>query len=222
MKAAEVRELTVDDLRAREKELDDQLFRLRIQKSMGQLEAPAKVAGVRRDLARINRRLGGVRLTTRAIDTLAPGSAPIAVLDVGTGGADIPLALIGRGRAAGRLVTVTGFDVRPEVLAAAALADPRITATGELALHVADGRALPFSDGAFAVAHASLLIHHLTPEDARELLVEMGRVARLGVVLNGLVRGRRAWAGWSSCSRSTCTPISACVSSSRRNSPTLP
>jgi len=53
MKAAEVRELTVDDLRAREKELDDQLFRLRIQKSMGQLEAPAKVAGVRRDLARI-------------------------------------------------------------------------------------------------------------------------------------------------------------------------
>jgi large subunit ribosomal protein L29 len=53
MKASEVRELTVDDLRAREKELDDQLFRLRIQKSMGQLEAPAKVRGIRRDLARI-------------------------------------------------------------------------------------------------------------------------------------------------------------------------
>ena len=53
MKVAEIRELTVDDLRAREKELDDQLFRLRIQKSMGQLEAPAKVREVRRDLARI-------------------------------------------------------------------------------------------------------------------------------------------------------------------------
>ena len=53
MKATELRELTTDDLRAREKELDDQLFRLRIQKSMGQLEAPAKVRGVRRDLARI-------------------------------------------------------------------------------------------------------------------------------------------------------------------------
>jgi large subunit ribosomal protein L29 len=53
MKAAEIRELTVDDLRAREKELDDQLFRLRIQKSMGQLEAPAKVRGLRKDLARI-------------------------------------------------------------------------------------------------------------------------------------------------------------------------
>jgi large subunit ribosomal protein L29 len=53
MKVGEIRELTVDDLRARVKDLDDQLFKLRIQKSMGQLEAPAKVRLVRRDLARI-------------------------------------------------------------------------------------------------------------------------------------------------------------------------
>ena len=53
MKAEEIRELTVDDLRARVKELEDQTFRLRIQKSMGQLEAPAKVREIRRDLARI-------------------------------------------------------------------------------------------------------------------------------------------------------------------------
>jgi large subunit ribosomal protein L29 len=53
MKAAEVRELSTDELRGREKELDDQLFRMRLQKSMGQLEAPAKVVTLRRDLARI-------------------------------------------------------------------------------------------------------------------------------------------------------------------------
>jgi len=46
-------DLGVDDLRAKERELDDQLFRLRIQKSMGQLEAPLKVRSVRRDLARV-------------------------------------------------------------------------------------------------------------------------------------------------------------------------
>jgi large subunit ribosomal protein L29 len=40
-------------MRARVKDLDDQIFRLRIQKSMGQLEAPGKVRDVRRDLARI-------------------------------------------------------------------------------------------------------------------------------------------------------------------------
>ena len=53
MKVAEIRELTLDELRSREKELDDRLFRLRIQKSMGQLEAPAKVRDVRKDLAKI-------------------------------------------------------------------------------------------------------------------------------------------------------------------------
>ena len=53
MKPAEVRELGVDELRTREKELDDEIFRLRIQKSMGQLEAPARVRELRRDLARI-------------------------------------------------------------------------------------------------------------------------------------------------------------------------
>ena len=53
MKAAEVREMGVDELRTRATELDDQLFRLRIQKSMGQLDAPIKVRELRRDLARI-------------------------------------------------------------------------------------------------------------------------------------------------------------------------
>ncbi len=52
-KTAELRELTVDDLQLRERDLDDQLFRLRIQKSLGQLEAPLKVRTVRRDLARV-------------------------------------------------------------------------------------------------------------------------------------------------------------------------
>ena len=54
MKAAEIRELTADDLRGRVKDLEDQIFRFRIQKSMGQLEAPGKTRDLRRDLARIN------------------------------------------------------------------------------------------------------------------------------------------------------------------------
>ena len=54
MKAADIRELTVDDLRGRVKDLEDQIFRFRIQKSMGQLEAPGKARDLRRDLARMN------------------------------------------------------------------------------------------------------------------------------------------------------------------------
>jgi large subunit ribosomal protein L29 len=53
MKVTDVRDLTVDDLRQRETELDDQLFRLRIQKSMGQIEAAQKLKALRRDLARV-------------------------------------------------------------------------------------------------------------------------------------------------------------------------
>ena len=53
MKAAELRDLGADELGARERELTDQLFRLRIQKSMGQLEAPNKMQTVRRNLARV-------------------------------------------------------------------------------------------------------------------------------------------------------------------------
>ena len=53
MKVTEFRDLAVDELRQREKDMDDQLFRLRIQKSMGQLEAAGKIKGVRRDLARV-------------------------------------------------------------------------------------------------------------------------------------------------------------------------
>ena len=51
MKAEEIRDLSVDELEAKEKDLDDQVFRLRIQKSMGTLEAPNKVRNTRRDMS---------------------------------------------------------------------------------------------------------------------------------------------------------------------------
>jgi large subunit ribosomal protein L29 len=50
---AAFKELSLEELRSKEHELDDQLFRLRIQKSMGQLDVPLKVRAVRRDLARV-------------------------------------------------------------------------------------------------------------------------------------------------------------------------
>jgi large subunit ribosomal protein L29 len=53
MKAAELRDLGVDELGAKVRELADQLFRMRIQKSLGQLDVPDKVRTVRRDLARV-------------------------------------------------------------------------------------------------------------------------------------------------------------------------
>jgi large subunit ribosomal protein L29 len=53
MKAVELREMDAEALRAKTQEIDDQLFRMRIQKSMGQLEAAHKLKSLRRDVARL-------------------------------------------------------------------------------------------------------------------------------------------------------------------------
>ena len=53
MKVTEFRDLSRHELQQREKDIDDQVFRLRIQKSMGQLEAAHKLKVLRRDLARV-------------------------------------------------------------------------------------------------------------------------------------------------------------------------
>ena len=56
-KAAEhrtqLRDLSVEDLRAKERELDEEVFRLRIQKATASLEQTSKVKAARRDLARV-------------------------------------------------------------------------------------------------------------------------------------------------------------------------
>ena len=53
MKASELRENTVEELRDKEKEVAEKLFALRLQKVTGQLESPAKIREARQDLARI-------------------------------------------------------------------------------------------------------------------------------------------------------------------------
>ena len=53
MKPAELRQQTLEELQQKEKELSEQLFALRLQKVTGQLENPAKLPHVRRDLARV-------------------------------------------------------------------------------------------------------------------------------------------------------------------------
>ncbi|MEN6559876.1 MAG: 50S ribosomal protein L29 [Acidobacteriota bacterium] len=53
MKIKELRELSNEELKHRESELVDQLFKLRFQKSLGQLESPMKIKSIKRDIARI-------------------------------------------------------------------------------------------------------------------------------------------------------------------------
>jgi len=162
------------------------------------------LVGNMRDLVRINRWLGGIALSRRALVTLATGAhgrpaarcdwrhRALRLLDVGTGAADIPMALLDWTDGHGLKLRVDALDERPEILQVAA---GRVAGRAGLWLEHTAGDELAFDTGAFDVAHASLVIHHLKPAAARRLLQEMARVSRLGVIINDLERSRVAWFG---------------------------
>jgi len=53
MKATEIRELSDEELNNKESELKDQLFKLKFQHALGQLENAEKIKNVKKDIARI-------------------------------------------------------------------------------------------------------------------------------------------------------------------------
>jgi large subunit ribosomal protein L29 len=53
VKADKAREMNSAELQAKEKELEEQLFRLRLQRSIGQLDNPGKIRETRREIARV-------------------------------------------------------------------------------------------------------------------------------------------------------------------------
>ena len=53
MKAAKIREMTADEVAKKEKDLREELFRLRFQHATGQLENPIRMRLLRRELARV-------------------------------------------------------------------------------------------------------------------------------------------------------------------------
>ena len=52
-KANTLREKTADELSTRERELSEQLFKLRFQRATGRMENPSKMREVRKEIARI-------------------------------------------------------------------------------------------------------------------------------------------------------------------------
>jgi ubiquinone/menaquinone biosynthesis C-methylase UbiE len=145
------------------------------------------------DLRRVNRALGGVRLTLEPLRRLAacvPAHDTLRVLDVATGGADIPRAVAEWAARGGRSLLLVASDVSLDFLLVARQqrgGDCRILYV------VADARRLPFEGGAFHVVTSSLALHHMLPDEASDMLAESRRCASLGVVVNDIVRG---WLGY--------------------------
>jgi large subunit ribosomal protein L29 len=53
MKPVEIRELSMDELQAKEQDLRSEVFNIRIKRSTGQLENTARLKQLRRDIARV-------------------------------------------------------------------------------------------------------------------------------------------------------------------------
>lgn len=139
----------------------------------------------------INGRLGYTRATVRHMDRLTAGWANgrvLRVLDVATGSADVPVAILKWADRIGRKVSIVGLDRHAKTIALASRSavDPRIQ------LLTGDALALPFPPGAFDFVLSSMFLHHLPDPLAVDALREMNRVAATGVIVADLLRHRRA------------------------------
>lgn len=155
---------------------------------------PRELAAMFKDLRRVNRWLGGRWTTVRGLERLIGGrdpGEPITILDVASGSVDIPRVMAGWARRRGRDVSIVATDINPEVLKLA----KDLGCPDAIRFVAADALRLPFADGAFDVAASSFFLHHLDPDGVVTALREMRRVARGGVLINDLVRGRISYLG---------------------------
>ena len=144
----------------------------------------------------INRRLGGYRTTRRGLDDLAARTdlaarsrvRPVEVLDIGGGSGDVAEEILAWGRERGIALTVTVMDIDART---AALAASRLLAVAGASARQGDLFAVP--PRSYDVVHAALFLHHFDGEEAVHALRHMGRVARVGVVVNDLHRHVVPW-----------------------------
>jgi 2-polyprenyl-3-methyl-5-hydroxy-6-metoxy-1,4-benzoquinol methylase len=144
-------------------------------------------------IRRINVLLRYTKATLSHLERMSqswPVGKTIRILDVGTGSADIPLAILEWSRAHGFDVRVTGVDLQKSVIDTAR----KITDTN-LTLTVANALQLPFADGGFDYVITNMFLHHLDEIVVVNVFKEMNRVASRGVIAADIIRSRGAYLG---------------------------
>lgn len=144
-------------------------------------------------LSMVNRRFGGAQATIARFETFSRTWTPgerIDVLDIASGAADVPRALVAWGRQRGFDVRVTALDISRSALDYARRSRPP---DHRLHLICADVTKPFCRDRSFDYVTSALFFHHLTDEQVVDLLRVSDRLARRGIVVNDLVRTRQAW-----------------------------
>lgn len=147
-----------------------------------------------RDIRRVNRLLGGTKTVVRYLPGLVrglPADRPITLLDLATGSADIPVAISRWARRNGRRFEITASDSSDDMLT---IADAHVAGDPAITLARHDARAVRLPDKAFDLVVCSLSLHHFPPDEAVDVLREMERLARVGLIVNDLRRGHVGFA----------------------------
>ena len=142
------------------------------------------------DIDRLNSWFGGYALSLRAIRRLAaevPRARPLRVIDVGGGTAAFAVRVVRWARRSGRDIRVVVVDRDPTSLR---LARAAVAAYPGILLVCGDAAALPCRERAVDIVTSALTLHHLEPAQAAAGLREMTAAARIGVVVNDLLRRR--------------------------------
>jgi ubiquinone/menaquinone biosynthesis C-methylase UbiE len=157
------------------------------------VDDPAELAENFRDIERVNRLLGGTSIILRHLPALIPPApaGPITILDLATGSADIPLAVVRWAKRRHLDVQVIASDYAPDILD---VARARCAGESGIALTEYDARALPLPNQSVDIVLCSLALHHFDPADAVRVLREMHRLGRRGFIVNDLRRERLAFA----------------------------
>jgi ubiquinone/menaquinone biosynthesis C-methylase UbiE len=137
------------------------------------------------DLRRINRFLGGTKVVLRALSSCLEGTDEISLLDVGTGSADIPIAVAERCKLSNLKTFIAAVDLSERHLR---ISRARLGVSSEVHLVRADSLSLPFPPQSFDFVTASLFLHHFRDDDVVRLLADFGRIARRAVIVNDLLR----------------------------------
>ncbi len=140
------------------------------------------------NLRKINRRFGGISAIRREIAQLAAASGPrrpLRILDLATGSADIPVALVEYFSRDGRPVRITAVDRNDVVLDEAG---SHAAGAAGITFERGDILGLGYPDGEFDIVLCSLALHHFTAADAVRIIREMERLSTMGFVLCDLRR----------------------------------
>jgi 2-polyprenyl-3-methyl-5-hydroxy-6-metoxy-1,4-benzoquinol methylase len=149
-------------------------------------------------LARINWLSGSARILWPALRRLAEEKRgqPLRVLDIATGGGDVPICLHQRAQRTGLVVQFSGVDVSPTAIDHARQRAEQAGAAVTFFTHDALRGSLPDD---YDVIMSSLFLHHLERDQAIDLLRRMGQATRSMVLINDLIRSRSgyclAWLG---------------------------